>query len=90
MSLSFSSNGSVPQQVTLSFADDVPVNSQELARAMRVSRWTVLRWREQGYEFEFGRRTTPGHLKSWLRSRSTMAQTPEDKVRLDAAMGRMK
>lgn len=92
MSLSFSLNGSVPQQVTLSFADDVPVNSQELAQAMRVSRWTVIRWREQGYQFEFGRRTTPGHLKEWLRSRSTIAQPPENKERerLNAAMGRLK
>jgi hypothetical protein len=56
--------------ITQTFADDVPVNGQELAQAMRVSRWTVYRWRDDGYRFEFGKRTTPGHLKLWLRSRT--------------------
>ncbi len=34
------------------FADDVPVNANELAKAMRVSRWTVYRWQDLGYKFE--------------------------------------
>src|SRR5258708_31618688 len=54
-----------------SFADDVVVNAKELAHALRVSRWTVARWREEGYQFEFGNRSTPGHLKAWLRERAT-------------------
>lgn len=56
--------------ITQSFDDDVVVNAKELAQALRVSRWTVSRWREEGYEFEFGNRSTPGHLKAWLRERA--------------------
>jgi hypothetical protein len=48
-------------------ADDVVVNAKELAQALRVSRWTLTRWREKGYQFEFGNRSTPGRLKEWLR-----------------------
>ncbi len=57
--------------ITQSFADDVVVNAKELAHALRVSRWTLARWREEGYQFEFGNRSTPGHLKAWLRERAT-------------------
>jgi phage terminase Nu1 subunit (DNA packaging protein) len=53
-----------------SFADDVPVNGKELARTMRVSTRTVSKWKERGYVFEFGRMTTPGHCKEWLRHRA--------------------
>jgi|GraSoi_2013_60cm_1033757.scaffolds.fasta_scaffold02305_7 hypothetical protein len=56
--------------ITQSFADDVVVNAKELAHALRVSRWTLARWREEGYQFEFGNRSTPGHLKAWLRERA--------------------
>jgi hypothetical protein len=49
------------------FADDIPVNTKELALDMRVTRWTIYRWKENGCQFEFGRRTTVGHLKAWLR-----------------------
>jgi hypothetical protein len=52
---------------TQAYADDVVVNAKELAQALRVSRWTLARWREKGYQFEFGNRSTPGHLKAWLR-----------------------
>jgi hypothetical protein len=52
------------------FSDDCVVNAQELAAAMRVSRWTVQRWCREGYRFEFGRRTTPGHCNEWLRTRA--------------------
>jgi hypothetical protein len=45
--------------ITQSFADDVVVNAKELAHALRVSRWTLARWREEGYQFEFGNRSTP-------------------------------
>jgi hypothetical protein len=61
--------------VTKSFADDVVVNSTELAQAVRVSRWTLARGREEGYFFEFGSRSTPGHLKAWLRERATKVKT---------------
>lgn len=56
--------------ITQKFADDVPVNSMELAETMRVSRATVYRWRAEGYRYEFGNRTTAGHLKQWLRSQA--------------------
>ena len=58
-------------KVVQRFADDVPVNTKELALAMRVSRWTIYRWKEKGYRYEFGRRTTVGHLKAWLREQAT-------------------
>jgi hypothetical protein len=60
-----------PSEVAHRFADNVPVNTNELARAMRVSRWTVYGWKESGYRYEFGRRTTVGHLKAWLREQAT-------------------
>lgn len=50
--------------------DSSVVNVGELAQLMRVSRWSIASWRKQGYAFEFGNRTTPGHLKSWLRERA--------------------
>jgi hypothetical protein len=65
-----------------SFADDVPLNMTELAQAMRVSRWTIGRWKkEHGYQFEFGRHTTAGHLKAWLRKRTATEPLhgPEEK-----------
>src|SRR5260370_17879338 len=53
------------------FADDVPLSSAEVAAAMRMSRWTLYRYKhENGYVFEFGRKTTLGHLKNWLRQRA--------------------
>jgi hypothetical protein len=57
------------------FEDDVSVNGNELAACMRVSRWTVYRWKDE-YKFEFGRRTTTGHLKARLRP---MAQLPNSR-----------
>jgi hypothetical protein len=74
-----------------SFADDVPVNMKELGQTMRVSRWTIRRWKDQGYEFEFGRRTTAGHLKEWLRTRaaSEPLQGPEQK-RLQSVLDRLR
>jgi hypothetical protein len=51
------------------FADNVSVNTSELAQALRVSRFTVHAWKRAGYQFELGTRTTPGHCKDWLRSR---------------------
>jgi hypothetical protein len=82
-------NDDIP--VVNKFADDVPVTALEVAGAMRVSRWTVSRWRKLGYQFEFGRRTTLGHLKAWLRDQ---AKTPnlssEDNARLEAALGRLR
>lgn len=51
------------------FLDDTPVNALELAAAMRVCRATVFNWKKQGYKFEFGFKTTPGHCKNWHRER---------------------
>ncbi|MEY2602816.1 MAG: hypothetical protein QOH31_574 [Verrucomicrobiota bacterium] len=70
-----SGDNSPIRMITQSFADDVVVNAKELAQALRVSRWTVARWREEGYQFEFGNRSTPGHLKAWLRQRATQGKT---------------
>ncbi len=63
------------RMITQSFADDVVVSAKELAQALRVSRWTVARWREEGYQFEFGNRSTPGHLKAWLREQASQGKT---------------
>jgi hypothetical protein len=83
--------GVTNQTVRQLFADDVPVNGKELAQAMRVSRWTVYRWKEKGYRFEFGNRTTAGHLKAWLRDRT--AEEPvadKERERLALALSRLR
>jgi hypothetical protein len=51
------------------FLDDTLVSVKELSLAMHVSRSTVFNWKAAGYVFEFGRMTTPGHCKAWLRER---------------------
>jgi hypothetical protein len=52
------------------FLDSSLVTVKELPVAMLVSRTTVFNWRAQGYVFEFGRLTTLGHCKAWLRARA--------------------
>lgn len=64
--------------ITQIFADDVTVNALELAQNMRTSRWTIYRWRTQGYKFEYGNLTTTGHLKAWLRSQAESKDPPPD------------
>ena len=81
--------------VTQSFSDDVPINAKELAQAMRVSRWTVYRWKEKGYRFEFGNRTTAGHLKTSLRSQAAAPEVPhsvsdKEQERLALALSRLR
>jgi hypothetical protein len=49
-------------------SDSDAVNLTELAGQLRVSRRTVGRWIADGYEPEFGRRTTVAHAKNWLRT----------------------
>ena len=80
------------QAVQNGFADDCVVNINDLAQAMRVSRWTVGLWRKQGYQFEFGRRTTPGHLKAWLRARaaSQVALPSTEAHRLESTFSRLR
>jgi hypothetical protein len=73
--------------ITKLFADDVVVNSTELAQALRVSRWTLARWREEGYVFEFGSRSTPGHLKAWLRERAAQGKTKNNALAERLALG---
>jgi hypothetical protein len=71
--------------------DDIPVTTLQLAKAMGVSRWTVNRWKEDGYTFEFGRLTTPGHLKAWLRQRALKKTgTDRDAEVQDAVLARLK
>jgi hypothetical protein len=49
--------------------DDVVVNLSELAKAMRVSLQTISRHiHKENYRPEFGRTTTIGHYKVWLRA----------------------
>jgi hypothetical protein len=78
--------------VTKSFADDVVVNGAELAQAVRASRWTLARWREEGYVFEFGTRSTPGHLKAWLRERAAKGITKKQREAAELAekLGRLR
>jgi hypothetical protein len=52
------------------FFDYSLVSVKELPVAMLVSRTTVFNWRARGYIFEFGRMTTVGHCKAWLRQRA--------------------
>jgi hypothetical protein len=52
----------------LSVAHDTDtLNLSQTARALGVHRNTVGGWIRAGYQPEFGRFTTPGHLKRWLR-----------------------
>ena len=75
------------------FADDDPVNQAELARAFRTSRWTVRRWQEFGYEFQFGTRTTPGHCRAWLEANKHLFRrkptSPEGLARVRAVLERV-
>jgi hypothetical protein len=50
--------------------DNVPVTAGELCEIMCVSHRKLSDWQQEGYRFELGHRTTAGHLKEWLRSRS--------------------
>ena len=52
------------------FEDNVVVNSNELAESMRCSRYTILRWKKEGYKFLYGNRTTTAHFKEWLKSKA--------------------
>ena len=73
------------------FLNDTPVNALELASAMRVSRTTVFNWKKQGYRFEFGIRTTPGHCKDWLRERVRTGQAGSvDETRRKSVLLRLK
>lgn len=65
--------------ITQKLADDVPVNLTELAEAMRVSRFTVARWKKRGYRFEFGHQTTIGHCKEWRREQAANAPARDRK-----------
>jgi hypothetical protein len=82
--------------------DSIPVDTNELAEVMGVSRWTIYRWRtEKNYKYQFGNLTTPGHLKAWLEENSEdlkrksrhdkQKEAPEHKdVRLEAGLERMR
>jgi hypothetical protein len=72
----FGASGS--QVITQLFADDVVVNALELSKNMRVSQWTVYRWKIKGYRFEFGKLTTTGHLKSWLRLQADLPDSEQE------------
>jgi hypothetical protein len=50
------------------YDDDEPLNSSELAQAMRFSRWSLLRCKRRGYKMEYGNRSSLGHFKKWLRA----------------------
>jgi hypothetical protein len=78
------------RMITQSFADDVVVNAKELAQALRVSRWTVARWREEGYQFEFGNRSTPGHLKAWITRTSVPRQNQGERTGYQAGTAAVK
>jgi hypothetical protein len=78
--------------VTKKYADDVLLNIGELSEALRVSRWTIDRWRkrEDGYKFLYGKLTTAAHAKNWLAQQAQKASKahPEDE-RMAAARLRM-
>lgn len=78
------------------FADDVPLTMKDLALALRVSRFSVYRWMQKGYEFQFGPLTTPGHCKAWLaenanlfKRKSAKGKSPEEE-QLEAELNRLK
>jgi predicted DNA-binding transcriptional regulator AlpA len=48
-------------------ADNDTLNITNLARAMGVSRSTIYQYIANGYEPEYGKLTTLGHLRQWLR-----------------------
>jgi hypothetical protein len=61
------------------YLDDTLVGDKELAMAMLVSRSTVRNWKVAGYVFQFGRMTTPGHCKAWLRESARKAQPARER-----------
>jgi hypothetical protein len=66
------------RMIEQAYDDAVVLNALELSQNMRVSRWTIYRWRSQGYKFEFGNLTTTGHLKAWLRTLAETGGPPPD------------
>ena len=75
----------------MDFTNDTPVNAKELAAALRVSRSTVFNWKSDGYKFEFGIRTTPGHCKDWLRERVRTGQAGSvDETRRKSVLSKLK
>jgi tRNA nucleotidyltransferase/poly(A) polymerase len=82
-----------PEDKHPKYADDDLVNQAELARALRTSRWTVRRWQEFGYEFQFGSRTTPAHCRAWLEVNKHRFKrkptSPEGLARVRAVLARV-
>jgi len=72
--LGFRSRSFLPTMGNEGYLDGTLVRTKELAVAMLVSRSTVRNWKVAGYVFQFGRMTTPGHCKAWLRDRADKKQ----------------
>jgi malate synthase len=74
--------------------DDLPINMTDLAKAMRVSRWTISKWVDLGYEFEFGKLTTAAHCRDWLRQNAQRLKSKrkapnEEDARLEAKLAEL-
>jgi hypothetical protein len=74
--------------------DDLQVNMKELSKAMHVSRWTISKWVDMGYEFEFGKQTTVAHCRAWLREnaqrlRTKRKETSEENARLESKLAEL-
>jgi hypothetical protein len=82
--------GIAEKTITKKYADDVPLTAGDLAKAMRVSRWTVGRWKADGYKFLYGKMTTPGHVKAWLKTEAEKATADEEAARLEKKLGELR
>lgn len=50
------------------------LNVGELAQYLGCSRWTVQNYFSEGYEMEFGSKTSASHCLDWLRQRALLVR----------------
>lgn len=62
----------------------------DLARILSVSRWTVNRWKRQGYIFSHGRRTSVEHCKTWLKNNSVLLGRVANGAEIEAKIKSLK
>jgi hypothetical protein len=63
------------QTIVSKYSDDLPLTVKQVAEAMNLHRSTIHGFKAKGYKMEFGRMTTLGHLKAWLRESADRFQT---------------
>ncbi|MEY2539316.1 MAG: hypothetical protein QOG67_3056 [Verrucomicrobiota bacterium] len=85
--------GAATRTITKKYADDVPLIAADLAKAMRVSRWTIGKWKANGYVFLYGKMTTQEHVKAWLKTQAAKGKPviqADEALRLDKKLNELR